>query len=72
MSGPSDIARDVREREVIRDCVDRLLEPVETEHHEACPMGQSERISTLCMCYELDRADADAYAEEKYDAEKEW
>jgi len=66
MPGPSAIAD--RNAQVIRDCLDRLLEPVESEHNRMCPMFDSERITTLCVCSELDAADRMAEAEAIWDA----
>lgn len=44
--------------EVIARAEQSRLEPAECPHHPYCPMARSER-STLCLCFELRRADRD-------------
>lgn len=40
-------------------------------HHEYCPLNEDNQLgsdkSTLCMCFELKRADREAAADERYE-----
>lgn len=43
----------------------RALNAEKDAHRAECPMGQCGRISTLCMCAELDVAEKEAQEEEE-------
>lgn len=45
-------------------------------HHVYCPMNKDNKLggpkSTLCMCFELKKADREAIEDERYERSRDW
>lgn len=59
------------------DKLDRFYdEPEPFIHREDCPMspsyGNPHKLSTFCVCKELDKADREGAAEDKWDDERKY